>query len=190
MSAEEFRYPVAPLVQGILRLSEAELVYAQGVRRIVVPIEQIRAFAVRDRPDLLGLAQGQLVILCEPPPGGFRKLHRLPFACGSASARAALAALGRIVPDADFTGIPWEEAAPRLGVLAHRWHDDFLNNLSLAGLLLLVAGVVATGMGGAPANPDERLGYLFGLSLFSLTGLVLIPVGWWRARRRRLRGSS
>lgn len=184
----EFRYRIAMLVDGVLGVGEDRLTYRQGLRRLSVPLAAVRAFGVRDRGGpVAGILSSELIVRTEAAPGRFR-VRRIPWNPGELGCIEALAALRARLPDADATGLPWEQAAARLGVTTRGWREWLSEPLSTIGLGLIgsasVAGVLMQWMR-ERGTPHERTARAVLLVAMFGIGVVLLVTGWVRSRGRQ-----
>ncbi|HTJ43512.1 MAG TPA: hypothetical protein VL463_15515 [Kofleriaceae bacterium] len=176
----EHRVRVAPLITATYTFAGDTLAYKQGVRRILIPLAQVRAFAIRARPATFGLPNSQLVFRLET--GALRRTVIDP---ETPDARALIEALRARLPAADATELAWPDAAAKLGVDAHPWYEALFHPRTMIGITLLAANSVAASGMEVPRDRDERLGQGIGLLVVSIVAIWLIVSGVRRTRARR-----
>jgi hypothetical protein len=171
----EFRYKVTAFVDGVLTLDERVLRFKQGVRAVQVPLANIRRFGMKVRGKSLGgIVTSELVLLTEPSPGQ-SKIVRVALDPAAENGKAALAALGELLPAADTTKLPWDEAAKHLGVPAHSWQDGMMSRWGMIGLAIL-AGLAGVSIMHALAPGEVSASTRLGRGIAVLVGLVVAVV--------------
>ena len=184
----EFRYKISAFVDGVLTLDTRVLRYRQGVRKVQVPYANIRRFGLKLRGKTLGgVVTSELLLRTEPAPGQVRLVH-IALDPDSAGGKDALAALRQLLPDADTTQLPWEDAASRLGVVPYSWQDGLVSRWGIIGTALVagVAGVsIMRALTGPIADPaTRRMHAIVGLVALVI-GVGLVVLGMRQARRPR-----
>jgi hypothetical protein len=184
VAPEEFRYPVAPMVQATLTLAEGRLHFRQGLRTVVLAYADITAFGYRDRgPAVAGISSSELLFAHRK--GAAIRRTALPFDRDHPACQAALAALRRAMPQADTTELPWTDAAARLGVPARRWYEPFLHPRAALGVVLIGAAAATSAvLGTQAASSSERLGQGIAVLACWLAGITLIVQGVRRAKKK------
>jgi hypothetical protein len=184
----EFRYKITAFVDGVLTLDVRVLRYRQGLRRVQVPYANIRGFGLKRRGKSLGgVVTSELLLRTEPAPGQVR-LVNLALDPDSPGGKDALAALHELLPDADTTKLPWEEAAARLGVKPYTWRDGVVSRWGMIGTALVaaVAGVSIMQTLTQPTTDPATLRVRAIVRLVAVVvGVALLAVGMYQARRPR-----
>jgi hypothetical protein len=153
------------MVTSSYELEGETLVYRQGLRRIAIPLGEVRGLAVRERGAFLGFTGSQLLFKLASG-----KTRATLFDPASEACRALLAILRARLPAMEPPTRPW--------------YEGFLHPRSVAGIVILGASSIASG--GMPRDADraERLGYGVGLLMFTIAGIALIISGFRRSRAR------
>jgi hypothetical protein len=180
---QTFRFRAAPLVTATFTLDGDTLTYAQGVRRVTIPLAQVRAFGLRERASFLGLASSQLYFLIDGGDGSKPRRRATLVDPAQPAYRALIEALRARVPGADTTALPWADAAARLGAVARPWYEDFLHPRTVIGVVLLGANAVTAGS--VHGDRSERLGAGIAALTMTVVAVALIVSGVRRSRARR-----
>jgi hypothetical protein len=177
-------YPVIPGVRAEVTITAEHLVHVQGLRRREIPLAALTAFGYRDRGRaLLGMSSNELLLRREA--GGSVRVEAVSFDLRHPECHQVLEALRRVKPAADTTGLPWPEAAARLGVPVRAWYDALLNPRATLGIVICAAGAFAGAtMSGMEASAPERLGHGIAVLACWALGITLVVLGVRAARRR------
>lgn len=175
MSEQRFEFKVVGLVPAAYTITDAELVYKQGLRTQRVALAEIQAFAVRALPAAPMAKPLAELLLDVGPAAGPRRRKKFMIVAGEPACAAMLEALGARLPQADLTKLPWPEAAARLGVAAAApWYSDWK---IIGGVVLIGAAALAMALPTRPRGGSELAGYLGGGVVVMLGGLALLIVG-------------
>lgn len=178
---DRYEFRAAPLVKASYALEGDAIVYRQGVRRIAIPLAQVRGFAIRERPAFMKMPASALTFRID----GRRKPRSTVFDPSSPACRDFLAALRARLPAADLTALPWPEAAAKLGVVARPWYEGFLQPRVTLGVLMLGANAAASSMTAKTHDRAELLGQGIAMLAVTIVAVYLIITGVRRGRRDR-----
>jgi hypothetical protein len=169
----DHRFKINTFIHAVVSVDATAFRFRQGVQDLTVPLAAVRGMALRDRGGpRLGVLASELFLRTERAPGEYR-LRRFPWNPRDAACGRALDALrARLPAEADWTRLAWTDAAARLGVPAHPWHDALTDPAGMLGAAVML------GAGGAAALTGRLEALVF-------VGLGAVAVGIGAIRTRR-----